>query len=377
MFVRRTRCLVLSALVVALAGCSIGDVRRTPPAPVPTPPSATPTGPPSSPEPVAEIRNTRLAVPERYDPPHVEFIDANQGYALFGACDGQPPGPDCRALLFATRDGGRSWQRLRHPKPVADNQQLYVAPGVLALWAEPHGWWTSTDRGKTFRHSKGETPPPQWQAAQGRFQLIEDSGKVGVWDGNALRPVPTQPPLPVLNTVMQTDGKMMTGDGTVYGGLVVAAGASEDGRLHAATSWDEGRSWQRIPVPAPEGEVGILRLHAASGELWLIGERPDRTGFPALWRFRARDWQLVSVQGHPESGRAVPLGAGVVAVVSPRGAGAIAEDRYVDLPWPLTNEHYLRLLPDGTLVAGTSAGVLLGTGQIADRTWTAVTLETD
>ncbi|PZG15345.1 hypothetical protein C1I95_19830 [Micromonospora craterilacus] len=362
-----------------VSGCSIGDVRRTPPAPTssaPTPASTDPSGPPPSPAPVAETRRTRLAVPERYDPPFVEFVDAEQGYALFGACDGRPPGPDCRALLWSTRDGGRTWQRLRHPKPVADNQQMYAAPGVLALWAEPHGWWTSTDNGKTFRHTPGEKSPPQWQAAQGRFQLIVDSGKVGRWDGRKLRPLPAQPPVPVLNTVAEGDGRIVTQDGTEYGGPLVVAGAGEDGRLHTAISIDEGRSWQKTPVPAPEGEVGVLRVQAV-GELWLIGERPDRTSFPALWRLEGRDWKLVSAEGHPPRGWAVPLGGGIAAVVSPRGAGAVAEGRYVDLPWPLTGDHLLRLLPDGTLFAGAQEEILLGVGTFADLTWTAVILETD
>ncbi len=73
---------------------------------------------------------------------------------------------------------------------------MYTAPGVLALLAEPHGWWTSTDGGRTFRHSPGETPSPQWRAAQGRFQIIEGTGKVGRWTGRTLRPLTTQPPYP-------------------------------------------------------------------------------------------------------------------------------------------------------------------------------------
>jgi hypothetical protein len=155
MLARQGCWVALTALVGILTGCSIGDVRRTPSAPTPSAPiqsSADPSGPPSQ-VPVAETRTSRLAVPERYDRPYVEFVDAQQGYALFGACDGRPPVPDCPALLFATRDGGRSWQRLRHPKPVADDQQLYTAPGMLALWSEAHSWWTSTDGGATFRHS--------------------------------------------------------------------------------------------------------------------------------------------------------------------------------------------------------------------------------
>ncbi|WP_341718365.1 hypothetical protein QQG74_00685 [Micromonospora sp. FIMYZ51] len=370
--------MITLSLVIGLSGCSIGDIRRTPPAPAPTSvepsqPTGLPGRPPAT-EPAAEIRSSRLAVPQRYDRPHVEFVDARLGYALFAACDGQPPGPDCRALLWSTRDGGRSWQRLRHPKPVADHQQLFAAPGMLALWTEPHGWWTSTDGGRTFRHSPGETPPAQWRATEGRFQIIERTGKVGRWTGRTLRPLPTQPPLPALNTVLQGDGVSVSSDGTEFGGPLVAAGAGEDGRPYAAISRDEGRSWQETPVPAPDGAVGVLWVVSAGGELWLIGERPDRIGFPALWRQGGRSWEPVSAEGHPEAGQVVPLGAGVAAVVSSRGAGALVGGRYVDLPWPLTGEHHLRLLADGTLFAGTPERILLGTGHIGDRTWVEIVI---
>ncbi|RIW46882.1 hypothetical protein D3H59_11555 [Micromonospora endophytica] len=360
-----------------MSGCAIGDIRRTRPAPSPSTVEASPPpGPPPATDPVAEIRRNRLAVPQRYDQPYVEFVDAQRGYALFSACDGQPSGPNCPALLWSTRDGGRSWQRLRHPQPVADNQQLYAVPGMLALLAEPHGWWTSTDGGRTFRRSPGPAEPARWQATRGRFQLIEATGKVGRWTGTKLRPLPAQPPLPALNTVLQADGRTISSDGSEYGGPVVAAGAGEDGKPYAAISLDEGRSWQQTPVPAPDGAVGVLRVVFVGGEPWLVGERPDRVGFPALWRQAGLSWELVRAEGHPATGQVVPLGAGIVAVLSPRGAGALVDGRYVDLPWPLTGEHFLRLLPDDTLFAAGPEGVLLGTGHFGDRTWTSIIIET-
>ncbi|MEV6691183.1 hypothetical protein AB0M35_06905 [Micromonospora sp. NPDC051196] len=375
MITRRRRWMAMLALAPALVGCSIGDVRRLPPAPTSVPSTSTPSSP--VPTQIAEIRGSRLAVPQRYDQPYVEFVDASRGYALFSACDGRPPGPDCPALLWSTIDGGRSWQRLRHPKPVADNQQMYALPGVLALWAEPHGWWTSTDGGRTFQHRPGEAAPPQWQAAQGKFQIIEETGKVGRWTGKALRPLATQPPLPALNMVVQGDGWMVR-DGIKYYGPLVAAGAGEDGRPYAAISWDEGRRWEKTPVPAPDGAVWLLRTELAAGELWLIGERPDRISFPVLWRLEGGSWQRVRAEGNPEAGRAVPLGAEVVAVISSRGAGALLGGRYVDLPrWPLTDRHHLRRLSDGTLFAGTSETILLGIGHLGDRTWVQVVLEMD
>ncbi|TCB93475.1 hypothetical protein E0H26_22180 [Micromonospora zingiberis] len=376
MTVRRTRCLALFALVVILSGCSIGDIRRTPPAPPPISSSPDPSGPPPPSASVAETRVNRLAVPSRYDRPHVEFVDADQGYALFAACDGQPPDPDCRALLWSTGDGGRSWQRLRHPKPVADEQQMFTAPGVLALSARPYGWWTSTDGGKTFRHSPGEAVPARWQAAQGRFQIIEGTGEVGSWAGEALHALPVQPPLPALTTVVQGAGRTNS-DGGTWGGPVVAAGATADHKLHAAISWNEGATWRETRVPAPDGTVDRLRLAAVAGEIWLVGERPDRMGFPALWRLAGESWQLVRAEGQPESGQVVPLGAGVVAVLGPQGPGAVVGGRYVDLPWPLTKDDHLRLLSDSTLFATTPEGILLGSGHFGDRTWTAVIIETD
>ncbi|MDG4794842.1 hypothetical protein [Micromonospora sp. WMMD1082] len=374
MTTRGARPLTVFTLVVLLSGCSIGDVRRTPPPPEPPPSHSASPGPPPTPRPVAETRSTRLAVPARYDSPFVEFVDAERGYALYAACDGRPPGgPDCRALLWSTRDGGRSWQRLRHPRPVADNQQLYATVDVLALWAEPHGWWTSTDGGETFRHSPGEAAPASWQEAQGRFQIIESSGEVGRWVDGVLRPLPAQPPVPVVQTV--TGGEPERFDS--YIPPLIVAGLTEDGGPAVAVSWDGGRDWQSEPVPPPEGEIGVLRAAVTPDERWLIGERPDRTGFPALWVQRGPRWLAVAAEGHPELGRVVPLGGSTVAVIGPRGAGAVIGDRYLELTWPVTAEHSLRVLADGTLFAATPQGVLLGSGRYVERTWTAVTLETD
>ncbi|WP_432049598.1 hypothetical protein [Verrucosispora sp. NA02020] len=372
MTARRTRCLAVLPLFTLLAGCSIGDIRRS----APEPPQVT-----ATPAPVAETRTTRLAVPQRYAPPFIEFVDAENGYALFASCDDQTTAPDCPALLWSTRDGGGSWQQLRHPQPDTtpqrdgDVQQLYTAEGILALYAPQVGWWTSTDRGDTFRHTPGEAPPPEWQAAQGRFQLIESSGKVGRWTGRTLRPLRAQPKLSVVQSVVESDWRILGPDGE-HRGPVVAAGADDGGRPYAALSFDEGRSWRPTPVEF-DGAVGVLRVVRAQSELWLVGERPDRVGFPAVWRQYGSSWEKAADEGHPETGQAVPLGFGVVAVVGPRGAGALIGSGYVDLPWPLTDEHHLRMLPDNTLVATGPQSVLLGTGHAGDRTWTAVIIETE
>ncbi|MET8832309.1 hypothetical protein ABZV78_00100 [Micromonospora sp. NPDC004540] len=364
---RRLPPAVAVLLVPALAACSIGDVRRPPPTRAPAshrPVSTAPT-PPRVID-IDEVRRVRVAVPQRYDRPFVEFVDADHGYALFAACDSRPPGRSCSAHLYSTLDGGRSWQPLPHPRPVAEDQQLYAAPGVLALLAEPYGWYTSTDDGASFTHTTTD-PPPVLVGARGRFQVIEGLGEVGEWDGRRLRPLATQPSVPGLKTVGQD------------GDLLVAAGAAGE-RPYAAISRDQGRTWRATPVPALDGEVGVLRVMLApDGGMWLVGERPDRTGFPALWRFAGpASWERVRADGHPAQARSVaPIGAGLLAVTGPGGVGVVAGNRYYRVDWPLTADHYLTVLADGTIAARGPDDVILGTGWTANRRWIKVVLDGD
>ncbi|MET7965868.1 hypothetical protein [Micromonospora sp. NPDC005305] len=354
-------------LVPALAACSIGDVRRNPPDRSSASPRPAPTAPvPSRAVGFDEVRHVRVAVDRRYDRPFVEFADAEHGYALFvAACDAPPPRGGCpAALLYATMDGGRTWRALRHPHPVAVSQQLYAVPGALVLLAEPYGWYTSTDGGVTFAHTTGGEPAAL-VAARGRFQVAEGLGAVAEWDGATLRPLPAQPAVPGLNTVGGS------------GDLVVAAGA-RDGRPFAAVSRDGGRHWVSTPLSWRGDEVGVLRVVIApDGGAWLVGERPDRTGFPALWRLvGGPEWAPVGAVGHPAQARSVaPLGAELVAVTVPDGVGVVAGGRYYRVDWPLTGEHYLTVLDDGTIAARGPDDVVLGTGWTANRRWVRVVLD--
>lgn len=358
----------VAALVVpVLAACSIGDVRRPPPHRA----SASPRPAPTAPGPVHavgfdEVRQVRVAVPPRYDRPYVEFADAAHGYALFAACGGAAPGRGCTALLYGTVDGGRSWQVLRHPRPVATDQQLYAVPGAVVLLAEPYGWYTSTDGGATFAHTTGGEPAVL-VAARGRYQVVEGRELVGEWDGDRLLPLAAQPSVPGLNTVGQD------------GDLLVAAGA-RDGRPYAAVSRDRGRSWRVTPVPAIDGEVGVLRVVLAPDDgVWLVGERSDRVGFPALWRLVGTEsWEPARAAGHPAQARSVvPIGVGLLAVTGPDGVGVVAGGLYYHVDWPLTGDHYLTVLADGTIAARGPEDVILGTGWTANRRWIKVVLDGD
>ncbi|GAA2701792.1 hypothetical protein ACFY2R_00560 [Micromonospora olivasterospora] len=354
---------VVALLVVPLlAGCSVGDVRRRPPDR--SAPSSAPSAPAPSPTAAAvEVREVRVAVGRRYDPPFVDFVTADRGYALFAACDHRPPGRDCPAQLYSTVDGGRSWRHLRHPHPVADNHQLYTAGNLLLVLAGDGDWYTSTNGGGTFAHTRGEQAPASWRAAQGRFQIDESDGRVVRWAGQRAEPLPAQPPLPGLNTVGEA------------GGLLVAAGV-QDGRPRAAISLDGGRTWSDTPVPGSATDLHVLFVRSSpDGEAWLVGDRPDRGGFPSVWRFQG-EWVPVRADGHPEEITSVaPIGGGLLAVNGPAGCGVVAEGRYHALGWPPGRDHYLMVLPDGTLAARGPADVLLATGRYADRRWVRVLLE--
>ncbi|SBT50160.1 beta propeller repeat protein [Micromonospora auratinigra] len=350
-------------LLPALTACSIGDVRRPPPDRASASPR--PVTAPPAPRPVAdvdEVRHVGVAVPQRYGPPTVEFVDADEAYALFGVCDDGSAAPACPALLFATRDGGRSWRPLRHPHPTGVNHQLYAARGRLVVGSDDSAWYASSDGGASFVRQPGTVPPPGLTGPPGRFQATDD-GRVNRWDGRRLVPLRAQPGLPQLQDVAEA------------GDLLVAAGADGAGHPYAAISTDQGRNWQRTVVPAPDGAVGVLRpVGAPDGEAWLVGQRSDRMGFPALWRWLGR-WQPVAADHHPDRVlSAVPVGAGRVAVTGPDGVGVVADGRYERVAWPLGPEHYLTLAADGTLVARAPDEIMLNVGPVGDRRWIRLVL---
>ncbi|SDY22465.1 hypothetical protein SAMN05444365_1011116 [Micromonospora pattaloongensis] len=366
----RHRLVLLAAVVVATAGCSIGDIRRRPPTPAPPPAPSSPVASPPD-----EVRRVPVPVPRQYATPFVEFADAEQGYALFTRC-GNPeatsaPASDCGAILLATSDGGRSWRRLRHPEPLANNHQLYAAGEKLLLLAEPHGWYISNDRGGTFRREPmSAEPPAAVRTLEGRFQLCcdgEDPPRVVELVGDRLRPVPAQPPVPGLRVV------------AFAGGRLVAVG-ERDGELSAAVSSEAARQWRPMKVAPPDGPPAVLRVVGNHGDVWLIGSAgPGDTRFPQLWR--CDQWcPRVEVPGYPGPVTSlVPLGAGLLAVTGPDGSGVISAGddaaRYSDVRWPVRNE-YLQLLPDGTLFARASDGnAWLGSGMFGQRRWIKLVLE--
>ncbi|GAB2944129.1 hypothetical protein GCM10027280_36080 [Micromonospora polyrhachis] len=367
------------ALVVLVSGCSVGPIRRPAPTKVPSAPSdqqedVSGAQSPKPPLPPDETRRSRVPVPAGYGQHQIEFTDAAHGYAVFTNC---PPGPadgpkaDCPAILLVTADGGRSWQPLRHPRPRAKNHQLYAEGSNLVLLAEPYGWWTSTDRGRTFKAAPATADgvPVVYRKLFGRFQVCCDEGtpQVGEWVDDRFRPVPTQPMVPGLNMVAHTGGRLFVS------GL-------RDGQPYAAYSYDLGQTWRSMTVAAPDSPLSVLRLEVAAfdGGAWLIGHGDDRMAFPQLWQLSGGTaWERVRVAGQPaQVGGVAVIGAGMLAVTGPGGSGVIGEGQYHDLGWPLGGG-FVRTLSDGTLFSAhkSDGSVWLGIGIYGERRWIRVVLE--
>ena len=107
----------------------------------------------------------------------------------------------CSAPTTAVAPGSRSAIRTC----CAENHQMYVRGDKLILLAEPHGWWISTDQGRTFTHDPAKgTTPYLYHEAFGRYQACcdaDDNQRVVEFAGGKMRPVPTQPPIPSVGTV--------------------------------------------------------------------------------------------------------------------------------------------------------------------------------
>jgi hypothetical protein len=377
------RAFLCVALATLLAGCSlVADIRREPPQPsAPVDGHAPPTRPPSNewlverrPD-VVDVRVPRVAIPADFDRQTVEFSDARHGAALFTRCGVSGPRTDrresCTARLLTTDDGGRTWRERKHPRPVADNQRMYLGEAALLLLAEPYAWYLSRDGGQDFRSLpyRREARPPEYHVLFGRFQVCCDGdspARVVEWTNAGARPVPTAPPLPgVLAAARERADRDLW------------AASIDDGRAYTAVSTDGGRGWRRTEIPGAEGGLERLSLmmSADRADVWLLGFRKDQARFPAVWRFDPGGWRQMAAIGHPEAfTSAAPIGGGLLAMSGPLATGLVGE-RYTATDWP--SGGWIHLLGDGTLsiTDERDGSVWLGDGEGTDRRWAQVQLQ--
>jgi hypothetical protein len=98
----------------------------------------------------------------------VSFIDAQQGYAF--VLDGT-----VNAAVFATSDGGATWQQTGRIDGAGLDGHLTFADTTNGWFASPNGVWSTHDGGRTW-HSV--SAPELWTADGGPTPFVADHGKV-------------------------------------------------------------------------------------------------------------------------------------------------------------------------------------------------------
>lgn len=301
-----------------------------------------------------------MPVPAGYHQQRIDFSDPLRGYALYNRCDRARPG-SCSALLLATVDGGRSWKRLRHPRPEAAFHDLVVWDEWLLLTAEPHQY-VSTDEGLTFVEVSSSFPLFHRYAmdTDGRIvESIDDEFRV-------LTLPPGVEPVTVAG----------------YHGTALLVVGLRDGETRVLLSEDNGASWEEASLsgidPRIDGWVGQLSV---DGDAWLLGYHGAEYGRPPaqVWHRvggPGSAWLPVPVEEFPEllSGTAA-AGAGTLVVTGLSGIGVIdRQGRYHDPGWPVSASRQIKVLSDGTLFTVYAGGAWLGDGAGARRTWTKIVL---
>lgn len=194
----------------------------------------------------------------------LDFADPDHGFALGSDCP-QPESP-CALALFATEDGGRTWERRTLP----DGDQRYLMGDVTVHDANRLAvgrvagdeQWTrigSDDGGRTWRTAttfdQAATAPLPRDAAIQSVCLVDEptssACRLGVGavsaDGERVAPAPAQPPLiePVIGT------------SATSGGHFWAAGVERStGHWALSVSADSGATWSTTPVTIP-GEPAL------------------------------------------------------------------------------------------------------------------------
>jgi len=314
-------------------------------------------------------RRATAPVPAGFPVTDLEFVDADQGYALFQRCD--QPGA-CRVALVVTLDGGNSW--IERPLPFTPQSRvaLRVGPGTLLLLrAEPIGWFVSRDSGRTFEQRPLQPPPLEANLTGPRYVHRCPSSNpacpaprpVLAIGGDGVEAVRTAfPPVGDL-TGLQADG----------GGTKLWAVGRHAGTVLVAVSADQGRSWipaGAIPLgPSILGDPPILAVSSSGADVWLAG---NGYGFR-----RAADgrWSPVpAMKDATDLRSAVALGHDVLLLAGTRGASTVTGDRWVpDAPPEVAA---LRDLGGGVvqgyLASGSADTVWLCRCDSPDRQWIRV-----
>jgi hypothetical protein len=216
----------------------------------------------------------------------VDFADADHGYALATHCPEN--GEGCSFSVYATTDGGRSWQRRVLPGPASSYlvAELYVlGPDLLAIDRRNSRLY-SADAGRSWQEVAYE-----WPANEGA-----PISPGGLLTGVCVRQPSTQDVCRELGTIVPGTGKTRTvpsqpplylkriGSTATAGGRWWTTGRNTaTGKWSVAVSGDAGRSWATSKlavagVPSVDGWSLVER----NGVMYLTAN--DVMSLLGVWR---------------------------------------------------------------------------------------------
>ena len=317
-------------------------------------------------------RRATAPVPAGFPVTDLEFVDADQGYALFQRCD-QPRA--CRVALGVTLDGGYSWLERSLPFVPQSRVSLRVglhdeAPNLLLLRAEPIGWFVSRDYGRTFAQRPLQPPPLEVNLTGPRYVHrcpVSDPACPPPRPVLAIGPTGAETARMAFPPVGDLVGLQAGADGRLW------AAGREAGAAAVAVSADQGRSWApagSIPLyGVPAGDPPMLAVSATGADVWLAG---DGYGYR-----RSSDGRWLPVQAMKDATdlrSAIALGGDVLLLAGTKGASTVTGDRWVpDAPPEVAS---LRDLGGGVvqgyLASGSADTVWLCRCRGADRQWIRV-----
>lgn len=344
---------------------------------------------------IAQTLRTTVDVPDGMALQILEFGDLNHGYAQFVSREpiarpSSDPGTWAyRAVLFATRDGGRTWMALANPAPPGSSPQLFaVSATTVIVSSTTEDSWVSVDGGRTFRHDPHPSPP-EWALVMSRFPVEVADGRVVMDYGQPTQhPVTTQPELP---------GELMTAVQAAGTRLVAAALDPASGTAYTSISDDSGRTWRRRDVPDPDGAGRLERVRLVTSpdraDVWLLGYQPAPAGsvgraaharkdlgLPAMWRLDDDRWISKGTVGRPaaeplDTYSVAAVGGGLLAVAWPHGF-ALVDDAWTMATF-FPRVEWVGTLIDGAVVASAPSNgtVYLGTRTGREIRWVQVTVD--
>jgi len=205
----------------------------------------------------------------------VNFLRLTNGEIALFYCQKNTESTDCRVMMRASKDEGKTWGAAKQLSPdgkytgLTNGRSIRLKTGRILLEAWENGdayCYFSDDDGATWRESarvrpeKGCWEPACIELKDGRVLMLMRTGMGGQYrsvssDGGATWSVPE--PTPLTGTAAPVSLSRIPGAGGILAIWNHNPGASTRNPLTAAVSKDEGETW-----------IGFKNLEEAPGDAW-------------------------------------------------------------------------------------------------------------